>query len=251
MRFTPEGHDAYWQRYYADEHVADPEAAERRRLMYRMECDHLLRHLDPGARVLDVGCADGGFLDLFAAEGHVCFGVEFSREAAAKAKEKYPVLVGEFPDLDFKEGFDAVIFRGVLQYVSRPGAYFGKAVSLLGDEGLVYVTSQPDMDCFCHGLFRNRFRFSPTPCDVIGFTAPLLEREFSRLGCRLAGETRFYEGTPYADPPKDVATVMAALTARAEGRDVEGTSPAFWGNMMTLVFRKCPKACGRRIREDA
>ncbi|MDR2573666.1 MAG: class I SAM-dependent methyltransferase [Desulfovibrio sp.] len=235
---TEEGLTAYWKDYLTDEHNADEEERALRRRMYLVDFDYISRFLPDKARVLDVGCADGLFLDLFAARGHVCRGVEFGQSAAREAAQKYPVWEGYFPELDIDPGYDLIIFRGVLQYLRKPRLFFQKAVSLLDAGGFVFITAQPNMHSFCHGLYQNLFKFHLTPCDCVGFSPQSLAGEFSRLGCFLVGERFFYEETPYAKPEKDIATVHEALRRKASGGVIEEVSPPFWGNMMTLIFRK-------------
>lgn len=237
-RLNPEGLSAYWQDYQNREHSAVQEECALRQRMYAVDYAYIAQFLKPGARVLDVGCADGLFLDWFAAAGHECSGVEFGHEAALKAAQRYPVQEGYFPDLDIAPGYDLIIFRGVLQYVHAPRSFFSKAASLLAPGGHVYVTAQPNMEAFCHQVYRNKFRFSLTPWDCVGYTPQSLAAEFAAQGCVTAGQSFFYEETPYADPPRDIQTLYRAIEARNRGEEPEGLSPPFWGNMMTMVFRK-------------
>ena len=237
-RFNTAGLAAYWQNYQNREHAAVEEECVLRQRMYAVDFAYIAQFLKPRAKVLDVGCADGQFLDWFAAAGHECNGVEFGHEAALKAAQRYTVQEGYFPDLDLEPGYDLIIFRGVLQYVHAPRRFFGKAASLLAPGGLVYVTAQPNMEAFCHQVFRRKFRFSLTPCDCVGYTAQSLIAEFAAHGCAMVGQMFFYEETPYANPSKDVRAVNKAVTAMNMGYDPEELSPPFWGNMMTLVFRK-------------
>ena len=237
-RFNEAGLAAYWQNYQNREHCAVEEECAQRQRMYVVDFEYIAQFLKPGARVLDVGCADGLFLDMFAAAGHECHGVEFGHEAALRAAKKYPVREGYFPDLDMAPGYDLIIFRGVLQYVHAPRRFFSKAASLLARGGLVYVTAQPNMQAFCHQVFGKRFRFSLTPCDCVGYTPQSLAGEFAALGCATVGQTFFYEETPYANPACDIQAVSRAVEARNRGQEPGEPSPAFWGNMMTMVFRK-------------
>lgn len=235
---NPAGLSAYWQDYQNREHSAVAEECALRRRMYAVDFEYIAQFLKPAARVLDVGCADGLFLDMFAAAGHACCGVEYGHEAAVKAAQKYPVQEGYFPDLDMEPGFDLIIFRGVLQYLHAPRRFFSKAVALLASGGCVYVTAQPNMAAFCHHVFGNRFRFSLTPCDCVGYTPQSLAAEFAALGCAAVGQAFFYEETPYANPAKDIQAVQRAVEARSRGQAPDAVSPPFWGNMMTMVFRK-------------
>ena len=94
------------------------------------------------------------------------------------------------------------------------------------------------IESFCHQVFGKRFRFSLTPCDCVGYTPKSLAGEFAALGCATVGQTFFYEETPYANPAKDIQAVSRAVEARNLGQEPGESSPPFWGNMMTLVFRK-------------
>ncbi len=237
-RLNSAGLAAYWQDYQNREHSAVEEECALRQRMYAVDFAYIAQFLKPRSRVLDVGCADGLFLDRFAAAGHECGGVEFGHEAALKAAQRYPVQEGYFPDLEILPAYDLIIFRGVLQYVQAPRRFFSKAASLLAPGGYVYVTAQPNMEAFCHQVYRNRFRFSLTPCDCVGYTPQSLAAEFAAQGCATAGQAFFYEETPYADPPRDIQIVCRAMEARNRGQEPEEPSPPFWGNMMTMVFRK-------------
>ncbi|NCB21249.1 MAG: methyltransferase domain-containing protein [Deltaproteobacteria bacterium] len=237
-RLNQAGLSAYWQDYQNREHSAVEEECALRQRMYVVDYEYIAQFLKAKAKVLDVGCADGLFLDMFAAAGHVCHGVEFGHEAALRAAQKYPVQEGYFPDLDITPGFDLIIFRGVLQYVHAPRDFFSKAASLLAPGGLVYVTAQPNMESFCHRVFRKKFRFSLTPCDCVGYTPQSLAGEFAALGCDTVGQTFFYEETPYANPERDIQAVSRAVEAKNKGQEPAEFSPPFWGNMMTMVFRK-------------
>jgi len=55
-----------------------------------------LSGLKKGATVLDAGCGQGIFTDLFAKEGMSVFGVDISQVGIQKAKEKYPHLSDHF-----------------------------------------------------------------------------------------------------------------------------------------------------------
>ena len=54
----------------------------------------------------------------------------------------------------------------------------------------------------------------------------------------LVGEKYFYENTPYANVYSDIQKVMAALELKKNGKEINFKAPAFWGNMMSLVYKK-------------
>jgi 2-polyprenyl-3-methyl-5-hydroxy-6-metoxy-1,4-benzoquinol methylase len=228
----------FWSDYLNEEHRADDDALRKRKAMYAIDYAYAAQFLPEKAAVLDVGCADGLFLDFFHKAGHSCCGVEYGHAAALEAARKYRVWEGVFPDLQIDALFDMLLFRGVLQYFQEPQKYLRKAVELLKPCGYIYITAQPNMDSFCHNLYKEKYNQALSATDFVGYTKKTLASFFSGHGLRLAGEAYFYEETPYADVPRDIARVSAALEEKARSGVVTGSSPPFWGNMMTLMFQK-------------
>ena len=63
-RLNQAGLAAYWQDYQNREHCAVEEECVQRQRMYVVDFAYIAQFLKPGAKVLDVGCADGLFLDI-------------------------------------------------------------------------------------------------------------------------------------------------------------------------------------------
>ncbi|KAF0139141.1 MAG: 3-demethylubiquinone-9 3-methyltransferase, partial [Stygiobacter sp.] len=81
--------------------------------------------------VLEVGCAEGGLLEVFMELGMDVCGIEISQERADIAKEKNPklnIIVGDIMDekLTEKVGkkFDFVIMREVIEHIPDKYAAF-------------------------------------------------------------------------------------------------------------------------------
>lgn len=99
--------------------------------------------LQPGMKVLDIGCGWGSFM-AYAAEhyGVECVGVTISSEQAAYGKslmqEKLPVsfLLKDYRELDHR--FDRIVSLGMLEHVGRKnhGQYMQVAHRCLKDDGL-------------------------------------------------------------------------------------------------------------------
>ncbi|MDT8310382.1 MAG: cyclopropane fatty acyl phospholipid synthase [Methylophaga sp.] len=106
--------------------------------------DLICRKLDlqPGQRVLDIGCGWGSFMG-YAAEhyGVECVGVTISQEQAAYAKLKYHDLPIEFRLQDYRqvdEQFDHIVSIGMFEHVGPKNyrTYFEVANRCLKDDGL-------------------------------------------------------------------------------------------------------------------
>ncbi len=112
---------------------------QRRRLWRRRL--RLLRDL-PRGRLLDVGCAEGDFLQGAAEAGFRCAGTEFSEYGAAQAEKKLgvPVYAGELYDLDPPESrFDLITLWHVLEHTTEPGRVLEAAFRLLGPGGRLAI----------------------------------------------------------------------------------------------------------------
>ena len=98
--------------------------------------------LEPGMRVLDIGCGWGSFMG-YAAEryGVECVGVTISREQAAWAEQRYAGLPLEFRLQDYREvegEFDRIVSVGMFEHVGRKNyrTYMEVAHRCLKDGGL-------------------------------------------------------------------------------------------------------------------
>lgn len=108
---------------------------------------------------LEVGCGDGGFLEILKDEYNckIAWGVEFDTESAKKATKKLDkVLTGpiedhlaELPD----NYFNCIIFNDVLEHLIDPYAVLEKMKSKLAKGGVI-ISSIPNIR-----YFRNFFEF--------------------------------------------------------------------------------------------
>ncbi|NFQ00883.1 class I SAM-dependent methyltransferase [Clostridium sporogenes] len=239
-RLNNKGLDKYWEHYLSQVHVANEVLTEQRKYMYKLEYNLINKfiHKSKQKKVLDVGCSGGKFLDLFNDDGYKCFGVEFGKEAAQEAARKYKVWYGVFPDLNIEEKFDLIIFRGVMQYTPNPKKYLEKASSLLNKDGYIYITSTPNMDSYCSKLFKYNFKFPIGIIDFIGFQPEHFINYFKSINFKKVAEHYFYEETPYANVEEDILLVAKAIELKKQNKEIDFKSPPFWGNMMSLIFKK-------------
>ena len=101
--------------------------------------------LQPGMRVLDIGCGWGSFMG-YAARHHRVegVGVTVSREQAEWARERYAGLPLTFRLQDYRElddRFDAIVSVGMFEHVGRKNhrQYMEVAARCLADDGLFLV----------------------------------------------------------------------------------------------------------------
>lgn len=235
-----EGKQKYWDTYLSTVHQSSTDHVKKRRKMYQIEFEYIHRMMQLGdySKILDVGCGNGEFLELFAQENYQCFGVEYGAEAAKEAGKKFMIYQGEFPLLNIEEHFDLIIFRGSIQYFVNPKSYFQKAIELLNPGGLIFITSSPNANALCFKLFGKKFTLPVSVCDYCAYHEELLVTYFESQKLNLVNSYHFYEETPYADYKNDILAVSQAIREKDNGLPITNLSPAFYGNMLTLVFKK-------------
>jgi len=89
-------------------------------------------------KILDVGCGAGNFSERLSLCGNEIVGIESSEEAFRIAREKVPVLFGDFLEIPIEGCFDIVLFADVLEHMYRPELAIKKA-KLLAEEMIVCV----------------------------------------------------------------------------------------------------------------
>lgn len=122
--------------YWKDANTLD-EAQEKK---LQLVCDKL--RIEPGMRILDIGCGWGGLLKHCAEKYQVQgVGVTVSEEQATIARETCKGLDVEILLQDYREVtgvFDRVVSLGMFEHVGKKNyrTYFAKAASVLADDGL-------------------------------------------------------------------------------------------------------------------
>lgn len=236
-RLNETGLKKYWDDYLSRVHIHNPTVVKQRQSMYKIDYNFINTYIKKG-NVLDVGCGRGDFLTFFENAGFIADGVEFGKEAAVEAKKSHTIYYGEFPKIKFNKKYDLIIFRGVLQYVPEAKAYLNKAINLLKDNGYLFITAQPNVESLCFRLFKDKFTQPVSGSDFIGYSEKIFTRFFFEKGLQKVGEKYFYEETPYANLEDDILKVAKAIEIKRSGGKIDFISPAFYGNMMSLVYRK-------------
>lgn len=109
---------------------------------------HAERLLPPGGRVLDIGCASGGLLEILRpVAGHLA-GLELSASAAREAARIGDDVVQgsvDDPELPFEaDSFDLVVLADVLEHLVDPTAAIERAVGWCRPGGWI-VASTPNI----------------------------------------------------------------------------------------------------------
>lgn len=134
----------------------------------RQDLTHIQRWIAPGARVLDLGCGDGEFLELLqGARGAVGTGIEIDEQNISAAIARGLDIVqqdldqglGNFPD----QSFDTVVMAHALQAVHYPDRILAEMLRV-GRQGIVTFPNFGHWQCRLHLGLRGRMpvsRFMP------------------------------------------------------------------------------------------
>ncbi len=234
-----QGLEIYWNSYLSQVQNKDTLLTQKRMEMYDIEFQFISRLIDlKDKEVLDIGCGSGAFLGFFEDAGANCYGVEYGDEASKEAEKRFKIWKGEFPKIEIEGKFDLIIFRGSLQYCINPKQYLKKAMELLNKDGILFITSSPNAQSLCFKLFKENFTLPVSVTDYYGFSEPLITDYIKMLGGRLLCYHYFYEETPYADMEEDIMAVAKAIEYFRKNLKIDFKAPAFYDNMLTLVYQK-------------
>ena len=212
----------------------------KRRIQYDQDLEFLEQHITSG-RILDVGCNGGFFLDVFG-DKYEKYGIEIDPDAVKHARENLGLDVRheEFGKDSFEDNsFDVVIFRGVIEHLYQPKPAVERAWQVLKPGGLLYFAATPNADCFSADFYREKWNVWHPIEHINIFSVKTLHS--------LVGQNKFdfiasdypYLGTPYENQSSDYARVQADVLRKERGEwDQVSKSPAFWGNMMSVIFSK-------------
>lgn len=169
----------------------------------RQDLTHILRWVRPGARVLDLGCADGEFLALLRAEREaVVTGIEIDPDAITAAVARGLSIIEQdldsplvnFPD----QSYDMVVMAHALQAVHYPDQVLEEMLRI-GRECVVTFPNFGHWRCRLHLATRGRMpvsKFMPyswydTPnihfCTVRDFETLCRQRGIRILGRDMIG----------------------------------------------------------------
>jgi len=116
--------------------------------------------LTKNARLLDVGCGNGSFLnEIKSVIGCRVYGLDLSKTSAKTAKENYglDIHIGTILEDPFPERyFDVITAWEYLEHVNDPSEVLLKISSLLKDDGSCII-STPNFDSFNCKLFKNKW----------------------------------------------------------------------------------------------
>lgn len=121
-------------------------------------------------RILEVGCAEAGFMDVLSKNGFDIMGLELEEHRVKTALEKNPnlnIIVGDITKNSIVETigktFDLIVMRDVIEHIPDRMATFGNISKLLETEGYLYITFPPRFSAFAghHQNYKSVLKLFP------------------------------------------------------------------------------------------
>jgi SAM-dependent methyltransferase len=172
------GADYFHGREYID-YVAD---APVQQTLLRAHLGRVERYVAPGARLLEIGCAYGYFLDLLRRQYPQSVGVDVSSDAVASARRRgLDARDGDLLETDIAGPFDGVCLWDTIEHLTDPVAVMQRAVDLLSPGGYVFLTTG-DLGSLLARAQGLRWRQIHPPTHLFYFTRRALTLLCGRLG---------------------------------------------------------------------
>lgn len=151
----------------------------------------MIRRHAPGGRLLEVGCANGFFLNA-ARMSYETVGVEPSRSARdyACGKLRLDVPAATMEDARFPDAcFDAVALIDVIEHLADPLAVLREAARVTKPGGVLYLVT-PDVESLSALVLRGRW-WGLRPAHIFYFSPRTLAAMLEKAGYRVV-ESRSY-----------------------------------------------------------
>jgi len=137
---SSEEHRAVEDEIYSLEYqgyVPDPRFVATARQLVEAE---IQRRVPPPARVLDMGCGAGEFLEIARGLGYQVEGIDISRASAAICNSKgLTARAGDFLTEPFEGKFDLITMWDVVEHLRSPETFFVRARDLLSERGFFFA----------------------------------------------------------------------------------------------------------------
>ncbi|HOI30152.1 MAG TPA: class I SAM-dependent methyltransferase [Melioribacteraceae bacterium] len=105
--------------------------------------------------ILEIGCAEGGLIDVLTKTGFDATGIELSRDRidiAMKQNSSLKIIQGDITDQTLPDRigrkFDLIIMREVIEHVHNKYALFNNLNNLLNENGYLFITFPPKYSPF-------------------------------------------------------------------------------------------------------
>ena len=128
--------------------------------------------------------------------------------------------------------------RGSIEHVPDPVQSINDVSKNLNTDGYFYITATPNGESFSADLYRDQWTLFHPVQHLWHFSEKTLEKICSRFGLELVASHYPYLGTVYENVKRDLLQITKDIDLIENSEDKPSVSPPFFGNMMSLVFKK-------------
>ncbi len=201
-----------YKKYHRDKEYIQSEALFRNIFLMRYKI--IKKFTTEKGKVLDIGCSNGVFLDIYKEKGWETFGVEPSASGKIAAKKGHKITRSYFEKASFpKNYFDLVIMNHTLEHVADADFVLKKIYGILKRGGVLFV-DVPNAGSLGSKVLGNKWPYKLPLEHNYQFTKnTLLEKIKSAKFAVLYWKSRsgLFE---YANPPKELWQSITGLKKR-------------------------------------
>lgn len=124
--------------YHRDKDYLKNESTFRN--IFRKRFNIIQKYTSGPGKVLEIGCSNGVFLDIFKEKGFETWGVEPSGSAKTAKEKGHRVIQSIFEQAELPAGyFDLVIVNHTLEHMDDPLSVLKKINTLLKEDGTIFI----------------------------------------------------------------------------------------------------------------
>ena len=130
--------------------------------------------------VLDIGCGNGEFLNIYKKFGKKTFFTEFGEDLIYQLKQKHEFIESEMKPVS-KKKFDLVILSEVIEHTNDPKSLINSISKLQNKNGLIYITT-PNYNCLESKILKSNYGIFTYPEHLSYFTIKTLDNLLKQKG---------------------------------------------------------------------
>lgn len=177
-------------------------------------------------RILEIGCAEAGFLDVLYEMGIESAGLEIEAHRVKLAKSKNPnlkIILGDITNREISaqinESFDLIVMRDVIEHIPTRKTAFQNINKLLKKNGYLYITFPPKYSGFAghQQNGKSMLRYMPwvhlLPAGVLRFMGKILNEKTglieevilnNKVGLTIAAFEKYYSQANFKPVVKEL-----------------------------------------------
>lgn len=172
-----------YDKYHRDSEYIANESLFRNIFMMRFKL--ISRFSVKKGKVLDIGCSNGVFLDIFKDRGWQTFGVEPSESGVVAGEKGHKITKEYFEKSVFpKNYFDLVIMNHTLEHVKNADIVLQKIYTILKKGGILFV-DVPNAGGFGSKLLKDKWPYRLPEEHTYQFTKELLSEKINGAGFKI------------------------------------------------------------------